>query len=47
MRYAKPEIVIAGSAVTSIQGGGKPLGSIVDAGDVRKHQTPNAYEADE
>ncbi len=45
MTYTKPEIVVAGSALSSIQGG-KPRGTIADLNPV-KHQTPAAYEADE
>ena len=45
MKYTKPEIVIAGSAVASIQGQ-KPAGPIADVNPT-KHQTLAAYEADE
>jgi hypothetical protein len=45
MKYSKPEIVVAGSAAASIQGG-KPRGPILDVNPL-KHQTPAAYEADE
>jgi hypothetical protein len=45
MKYTRPEIVVAGSAAASIQGG-KPTGRIADVNPL-KHQTPAAYEADE
>jgi len=45
MNYTKPEIVVAGSALASIQGT-KPKGPIADVNPT-KHQTLAAYEADE
>jgi len=45
MVYEKPVIVLAGSAVSTIQGT-KPVGSYSDMNPT-KHQTVAAYEADE
>jgi hypothetical protein len=47
MNYTKPEIVVTGSALATIQGLPKPLGSVFDAPKNNNTATSNAYEADE
>jgi len=45
MNYHKPEVLIVGSAVEAILGGGKPLANVTDG---PPHTgTIGAYEADE
>jgi hypothetical protein len=48
MNYAKPEIVLGGSALVAIQSTpAKPLGTVYDSAHNAKIGTQNAYEADE
>lgn len=47
MKYQKPEVVVLGSALSSVQGVNKPNAGL---GDIPRHNptmTPTAYEADE
>lgn len=49
MNYTKPEVILAGSALASIQGLPKPDSTAQDNSpkDHTKDATANAYEADE
>ena len=48
MKYTKPEILVASSAVHTIQAGsGKPLSSMADLDTDDSRPTTGAYEADE
>jgi|HubBroStandDraft_4_1064222.scaffolds.fasta_scaffold13472_3 hypothetical protein len=47
MNYTKPELVVKGSALETIQGHPKPTGSLYDSILMDDSATSNAYEADE
>ena len=47
MNYAKPEVIVSGSALVAIQGGSPKQAINADSDGVTQFATPNAYEADE